>query len=171
MLTGLRLMLAPLMASSLLGDEPQRALAIFALAVVTDLADGRVARRRNEVTALGGFFDHMTDALFVATGLFVLADRGLVTHWLAPLLLAAFAQYTFDSRALAGRPLRASRLGRWNGIAYFVALGVPLTREGLGLAFPADVWVQGFAWLLVATTIASMLDRAWALAASRSPRD
>ena len=46
---------------------------------------------------------------------------------MAPLVLpglvaAAFVQYTLDSRALAGQRLRASALGRWNGIAYFVLL-------------------------------------------------
>ena len=35
---------------------------LFVVAVATDLADGRVARRRGEVTPLGGFADHAVDA-------------------------------------------------------------------------------------------------------------
>lgn len=167
-LTGLRLALAPGIASALLYREHGLALAVFCAAIATDLADGPLARRRGEATPFGGFFDHATDAVFVASGLGALAWLGGVPVWLAPLLLAAFVQYTLDSQALAGEPLRASRLGRWNGIAYFVALGTPVVRDGLGLGFPADALVRAFGWLLVASTLASMADRALALRARRS---
>jgi cardiolipin synthase (CMP-forming) len=135
------------------------ALACFALAVATDLADGRVARRFGEASALGGFLDHATDATFVATGIASLAYVGIAPAPLAPLVLAAFAQYALDSRALAGRPLRASALGRWNGIAYFVLLGIPVVRDGLTIGWPADALVRVLGWALVATTCASMTDR------------
>lgn len=65
-----------------------------------------------------------------------------------------------DSRALAGRRLRASGLGRANGIAYFVLLGIPLLRDALGLAAPGDAVVRGLGWVLVATTLLSMAERA-----------
>jgi len=156
------------MAWSLLQGRSSLALGVFAIAIATDFADGRVARIRGEATPFGGFFDHATDALFVATGLGVLAWQGLVPPWLSPLLLAAFVQYTLDSRALAGRPLRASRLGRWNGVAYFVALGTPVVRDALGLPFPPDTWVLGLGWGLVVSTVVSMLDRAVALGRSGS---
>lgn len=162
-LTAIRLVLAPCMAGALLQGRTGLALGIFTVAIATDFADGRVARMRDEATPFGGFFDHATDALFVATGLGALAHQGLVPPWLSPLLLAAFVQYTLDSRALAGRPLRASRLGRWNGVAYFVALGTPVVRDALGLPFPPDAWVFGLGWLLVVSTGVSMLDRALAL--------
>jgi phosphatidylglycerophosphate synthase len=142
------------------------AFACFWLAVTTDLVDGPVARRRGEVSAFGGFFDHATDAAFVATGLAALAYRGIVTPLLAPLVLLAFAQYALDSRVLAGRRLRTSKLGRWNGIAYYVLLGTPLTRNALGLDWPGYGFEALFAWVLVATTLFSMIDRAGALVLS-----
>ena len=79
------------------------------------------------------------------------------------LVLLAFAQYALDSRALAGASLRASRLGRWNGIAYFVLLGIPVIRDLLGLAWPGDGWVVALGWGLVASTVVSMGNRALAL--------
>jgi cardiolipin synthase len=171
-LTGLRLALAPVLVWALLLGEHTLAFACFWLAVATDLADGRVARRFGEATALGGLLDHATDALFVASGIGALAACGVAPVPLAPLVLAAFAQYALDSRALAGRPLRASALGRWNGIAYFVLLGTPVVRDALGLAWPPAALVRALGWALVATTCLSMLDRLAALARpTRSARE
>jgi len=148
---------------------------LFAVAAVTDLADGPLARRQRTVSALGGLFDHGTDALFVSAALAALASLGTVP-WALPVLVAsAFAQYTLDSRALAGRPLRTSALGRCNGIAYYVAVGIPFIAGALASGLPdpaagllAPLTPQGplpwlFGWLLVGSTLLSMADRAIAL--------
>jgi CDP-diacylglycerol--glycerol-3-phosphate 3-phosphatidyltransferase len=167
-LTGVRLGCAPLVAHAILAGQGAVAALLFVLAVVTDFADGPLARRRGEASPLGGLFDHATDALFVTTGLSALACHGVVP-WLLPLgVAAAFTQYAVDSKAVAGRPLRASFLGRWNGIAYFVALGIPVIRDGLGLGWPGDGLVLALGWALVATTAVSMADRGLALLRSRS---
>lgn len=158
-LTALRLLAAPALAAAVLAPLPWPALGLFGLAVATDLLDGRVARRWGEVTPLGGLLDHATDAAFVSLGLGALALRGEVPGALPCLVAVAFLQYALDSRVAAGRPLRASGLGRANGIAYFALLGVPLVREALGLAFPGPSVVGGLAWLLVVSTLLSMLDR------------
>jgi phosphatidylglycerophosphate synthase len=105
-LTGVRLALAPLLAWAVCAGAHALALACFVLAVGTDLADGRVARRFGEESALGGFLDHATDALFVASGLGALAVLGLAPAALPALVLAAFAS-TLDSR-----PLQAARCAR-----------------------------------------------------------
>ena len=162
-LTLLRLASAPVCALAILADARLAAFALFALAVATDFADGSVARRRGEESPLGGLLDHATDATFVALGLGALAHQGLVPTPLPFLVAAAFLQYVLDSRAIAGRPLRASQLGRWNGIAYFVLLGVPVVRDALGLGWPPAALVTILGWLLVAATLVSMLDRARAL--------
>jgi phosphatidylglycerophosphate synthase len=166
-LTASRLALTPVLAWAIASGLHALALACFALAVASDLADGRVARRRGEASALGGFLDHATDALFVASGIAALASRSLAPALLPVLVLASFAQYALDSRALAGRPLRASALGRTNGIAYFVLVGVPVVRDGLRVGWPSDALLPWLGWTLVATTCASMLDRALALRAAR----
>ena len=150
----------PPLVVAILAGSAAGACALFALAVATDLLDGRVARRFGEATPLGGLLDHCADATFVAAGLGALACRGDVPAPLPLLVAAAFLQYVLDSRALAGRRLRASGLGRVNGIAYFVLLGTPLVRDVLGLAAPGHAAVRGLGWLLVATTVASMAERA-----------
>jgi phosphatidylglycerophosphate synthase len=166
-LTALRLLCGPLLVLAIVNGAALAAFALFWLAVASDLLDGRVARRYGEVSALGGFLDHATDAAFVSLGLAALAARGEVPAVLPAAVALAFLQYTLDSRVVRGLALRASALGRWNGIAYFVLLGVPVVRDALGLAWPGTRLVLALGWLLVATSVLSMADRAWGLLRSR----
>lgn len=160
----LRLVVAPALGAAILAGRAELATALFALAVATDFADGAVARRYGESSPLGGLLDHAIDATFCVLGLAAHAAAGVVP-WPLPLLVAAaFAQYVADSKSLAGRPLRASRLGRWNGIAYYVAVAVPIVRDTLGWSWPGAALVWWLAAALVATTLTSMADRALALA-------
>jgi phosphatidylglycerophosphate synthase len=164
LLTAIRLLVIPLAVWAIVGQRWTMAAGLFVLAVITDLADGPVARRFRHASPFGGLFDHATDALFVTTTLGALAWLGLVNDWLPWLVLAAFLQYTADSRALAGAVLRTSFLGRANGIAYFVMVGIPVIRNALGWGWPPDAWIAVAAWVLVISTLASMLDRGLALA-------
>jgi CDP-diacylglycerol--glycerol-3-phosphate 3-phosphatidyltransferase len=137
------------------------ASALFALAIATDLADGRLARARGTASAFGRALDHGADFLFVCTGLAVAASTGAIP-WLLPALVAlAFAQYVVDSYVLhRARELRMSALGRWNGILYFVPLGgVLLVALGLEFLREPTRWV---AWTLVVATLASIADRTFA---------
>jgi phosphatidylglycerophosphate synthase len=169
-LTALRLVCGPLLVLALLQHAAFSAAALFWLAVATDLLDGRVARRFGESSALGGFLDHVTDAAFVSLGLAALALRGEAPALLPVLVALAFLQYTLDSRVIDGGALRASALGRWNGIAYFVPVGTVVVRDALGLAWPGRGVVLALGWLLVATTLLSMADRARALTRARRAR-
>jgi cardiolipin synthase len=171
-LTLARLAIVPFFALAVLESHAVVATALLALAITSDFADGTIARRRGETSALGGFLDHAADATLCTVGLAALASRGEVPGWLAPLVAAAFAQYALDSRALAGRPLRTSRLGRWNGIAYYVLVAVPVVRDALGLGWPGPDWTRAAGVLLVVSTLVSMGDRllAWRRpAAVRTP--
>lgn len=158
-LTALRFVSIPFLVRAIVAGETTLALGLFVLAVATDLVDGRVARHYGEASAWGGFLDHVTDAAFVAAGLGAVAWTGEGTPWLAPAVLLAFGQYTLDSRVPEGRPLRASSLGRWNGIGYFVVLGVPVVRDGLSLGWPPVAWTTTLSWLLLVSTAISMVDR------------
>ena len=158
-LSAVRLACAPGCVWAVAGLQWRIAAGLFVLAVVTDLLDGPVARRRGEVSPLGGLVDHATDAIFCTTVLGALAFADLVPLPLPVLVAAAFLQYTADSKALAGKALRTSRIGRYNGIAYFVLAGVPIVRNALGWAWPSDAIVLALGWILVATTLVSMFDR------------
>jgi phosphatidylglycerophosphate synthase len=158
-LTSMRLVAAPFFYWLIVSRFWWAACLIFWLAVVSDFVDGRLARARGESSALGGILDHASDATFVALGNLALVRAGWVSGLLPVLIIAAFLQYVFDSRILAGRELRASFLGRWNGIFYFVPPGVIVTREALGLAVPPDQLISVVGWALVVSSLISMADR------------
>ena len=158
-LTLVRLGLAPVLVHAVLVDAFGLAAVALGLAVATDLADGWVARRFDEVSPLGGLFDHAVDATFVTCGSAALAWQGLLPAPLPALIAIAFVQYALDSRFFPQAGLRGSSLGRWNGIAYYVAVGIPVVRDALGLRGPAASLVLAFGWVLVATSGLSILDR------------
>jgi phosphatidylglycerophosphate synthase len=133
-------------------------------AIASDYLDGPVARATGTVSARGQLFDHATDCLFVTAGLAGAAASGVVTPLLPILIPLAFTQYVVDSYVRhRQKRLRASRLGRWNGILYFaplVVIGVArLNVPGLAASFLLPA-ASAFAYALVASTVASMLDRA-----------
>lgn len=168
-LTAIRLLLVVPIGLLIAADHtraPVLAAIAILIAIATDLADGPIARRMGVATPMGGTFDHTTDFLFVASGMAGGVSRGVFPWILPTLVVAAFVQYFVDSRwLLKGRGLRGSRLGRYNGILYFVPIcGDTLVRLGLEFLRPA---VGLVCWLLVISTVVSIGQRAWALRQSR----
>jgi phosphatidylglycerophosphate synthase len=158
-LTLLRLLTAPVFAAAVSAGAPRLAVALFALAVATDLADGWVARRCGETSPRGELIDHAVDAIFVASGAAALATVGALPAVLPVLIACAFVQYALDSRLTGVRGLRGSALGRWNGIGYYAIVGTPVVRDALGLGWPGAGLVMALGWGLVASTLVSMGDR------------
>ena len=128
------------------------------VAVLSDIFDGKVARKQGNTSTLGGFFDHATDAILVTTSCFALAQSEFISFWLVWLIPVAFIQYSLDSRVLTGHALRSSALGRANGIGYFV-----LVCSAVGSRLLEWAWLQSiipmFSWALVASTAVSIADR------------
>jgi CDP-diacylglycerol---glycerol-3-phosphate 3-phosphatidyltransferase len=142
------------------GDKHSAIFAFVAwvLALITDFLDGPIARQRGTVTAASGTFDHTTDFLFVSSGLFAGALRGAFPWILPALITAAFAQYTIDSYWVHRQTkLRGSKLGRYNGILYFVPSIMDILIR-MGLRFLAPL-LTILVWLLVLSTLASMAQR------------
>jgi phosphatidylglycerophosphate synthase len=162
-LSALRLAIALPCAYSIWHEQWALAGALFVVAVATDVFDGIVARRRHEASPLGGLLDHSIDATFVTVTLGALAMIGAAPAPLPVLAITAFAQYVWDSKALTGAPLRASVLGRWNGIGYYALVGTATLKHALGADWLPDVAVVAAGWLLVLSTLVSMTDRALAL--------
>ena len=162
-LSVLRLIVALPCAYSIWTGSWRVAATLFVVAVVTDVFDGIVARRRGEVTVFGGLLDHTIDALFVTFTLAALAGLGIVPVLLPPLAISSFVQYVWDSKALSGAPLRASVLGRWNGIGYYVVVGTVVIKQALELTWPGQLLISSIAWAFVISTLLSMGDRAYAL--------
>ena len=113
-----RLVAAPYSLMVALDERWLLASVLFVGAVGSDLLDGYLARRAGKESALGGLLDHSADAIYVTLTLWALGHTGVIPGFLPFLIGCAFLQYVLDSRVMTGQPLRTSRLGRWNGIAF-----------------------------------------------------
>ena len=68
-LTMLRLALVPVFIVLFFRGQRTAALAVFCVASLTDLLDGQIARRTNQVTDFGKLFDPLADKLMVLSAL------------------------------------------------------------------------------------------------------
>ena len=170
LLTGLRLALALPLAIAFAQPDFLSAAPVallLAVAIASDYLDGVAARRLRTASASGQLFDHGTDCLFVTGSLTGAALAGSVPLALPVLITVAFSQYVLDSYWLQRRKqLRMSTIGRWNGIGYFVPLVVLATArlEVVPSLTPLLTTIaRGVAYVLVASTVVSIFDRATAV--------
>ena len=157
-----RLIIAPVTAWSIISDWWLTASFLLILAILSDLLDGPIARKKGQESSTGRLLDHSCDAFLVAVLLFVLTKTHEIPLMLPILVIVSFLQYVFDSKALTGERLRTSFLGRSNGICYFVLASLCIFTEALEINFP-DYLIVIFAWILITSTLLSMTERLWTL--------
>jgi len=113
-LTVLRIMLIPVVFKLVVNGSPW-AVAVFALAALTDLLDGPLARRSNNVTEVGRLLDPFADRLFISSIAFALYIRRLIPPlWALGLLVSRDAVILGGSiwLKLKGRRLAVTYLGK-----------------------------------------------------------
>ena len=76
-LTIIRLALIPVFIIVYYNGHPHQALAVFCLASFTDMLDGILARKLNQITDFGKLFDPLADKLMVLTALFCQGAAGI----------------------------------------------------------------------------------------------
>ena len=89
-ITILRILLIPVFMAFLLGRAPYGdwiAVVVFTIAALTDSVDGYLARKYNQVTVFGQFFDPLADKLLISAALVALVDQGKLSAWIVMIIL------------------------------------------------------------------------------------
>lgn len=130
-LTLLRVAMIPLFLVVLYWGFPGSsyvALVIFILASLTDLADGYIARRYNQVTDFGKFMDPLADKVLVVTAMLWFVECGRMPAW-------AVAIVIFREFAVSGMRLIAAERGRVIAAGWSGKVKTASTMVGLCLMF------------------------------------
>ncbi len=137
-LTMLRIILIPFMMFFYLADFIPYgigkiiAIAIFIIASLTDLLDGKIARKHNLVTDLGKFLDPIADKLLTATAfLLIMADGTIPAPWGVIVVAIIIArEYTVSAlrqiAATKGIVLAADMWGKIKTVVQMIALPVSM---------------------------------------------
>jgi len=102
LLSFLRILLVPVFLWFLLEELFLAAIAVLAVAGLTDFLDGFLARKLNQTTKLGKMLDPVADRLYIFATLLALSATGYVPWWLAGLVILR------DVLMLISLPLLAS---------------------------------------------------------------
>ena len=92
-LTTFRVILIPffvffMLAPDMTGINNYIAVAIFIVASLTDLLDGKIARKYNLVTNFGKFMDPLADKLLVCSAMICLIQTGQLAAWIVVIIIA-----------------------------------------------------------------------------------
>lgn len=121
-----RVALVPLVVIALLVGFPWHlwvAAALFLIASLTDLLDGRIARSRGNVTVFGTFIDSLADKLLVVCTLIALVQMDRVWGWVAMVVVAReFAVTGLRLVAAQDEVISASRSGKIKMVLQVVAV-------------------------------------------------
>ena len=126
------------------------AIAIFLVASLSDIIDGHLARRRNQVSTLGKFLDPVADKLLISAALIVLVEKHLAPSWAVVVIIGREFIIT-GLRSIAaseGIVIQAQNLGKvkmWAQCIAVVALLVAAANgnppvSNFGLDYPAAFW-------------------------------
>jgi len=119
------------------------ALAIFIIAALTDVADGIVARTRDQVTDFGKFMDPLADKVLTFAAMLWFVEIGLLPAWLV--LIVIVREFTVTGirlvAAAKGRVIAATISGK-------VKTGVTVGCL-IAMFLPLEPWMLTVCWVLI----------------------
>ena len=161
-LTVLRVCMIPFFVVMLLlnGGENQTyryiAAAIFIVASLTDMLDGKIARKYNLVTNFGKFMDPLADKLLVCSALICLVDLKQLPAWMViviisrEFIISGFRLVASDN----GIVIAASYWGKFKTVSQMFMIIVLIAD--LGGVF--DIVGTVLIWLSLILTVVSLID-------------
>ena len=160
-LTVLRVCMIPFFVVMLLlnGGENQTyryiAAAIFIVASLTDMLDGKIARKYNLVTNFGKFMDPLADKLLVCSALICLVDLKQLPAWMViviisrEFIISGFRLVASDN----GIVIAASYWGKFKSTFQMISVILLIVR------IPAlTVLTQICVWTALVLTVISLVD-------------
>ncbi len=155
-LTLLRIIAIPVFIVVLMMDHGYIATVIFIAAALTDMLDGKIARKYNLVTNFGKLMDPLADKLLVMSALVCLVELARVPGWMVIVILAREFAVTGLRQVAAseGIVIAAGMTGKIKTITQMIAIPLLLLDNWpcRYIGVPLD---QIFLWLAVIMTIVS----------------
>ena len=160
-LTTLRVIMIPFFVFFLLWQNGENrtfriiALALFIIASLTDLLDGKIARKYNLVTNFGKFMDPLADKLLVCSALICLIELNALPAWMViviisrEFIISGFRLIASDN----GVVIAASYWGKFKTTFQMISV-VLLILDIPALAFVTTICV----WIALLLTIVSLVD-------------
>ncbi|MCX7919764.1 MAG: CDP-diacylglycerol--glycerol-3-phosphate 3-phosphatidyltransferase [bacterium] len=139
------------------------ALLIFIAATLTDLYDGRIARKRKIITPFGSFFDPIADKLLISTVFICFVELRIMPAWMVVIIIGREFIIT-GLRILGakkGEVIPAGPLGKYKtvsqmatAIVILLYLAIKDTMRIYGTwNDQVDVWIYGAIYLLMVWTV------------------
>ena len=139
------------------------ALAIFIIASLTDLADGKIARKYNLVTNFGKFMDPLADKLLVCAALIALTEMGRIPSWIVIIIISrefiisGFRLIASDNHVV----IAASYWGKFKTTFQMVMICLMIVNNGYFLPHnqgELELVANIVMWIALALTVISLID-------------
>lgn len=133
------------------------ALVIYIVACLTDLADGKIARRYNLVTTFGKFMDPIADKILVVTALILFVEKGTLPA-VALIIIVAREFIVSGFRLIAVNKGVVIAAGMWGKVKTTVQM---IMTVAILIGLPYSFWniiCQVLIWASVALTVISLVD-------------
>jgi len=161
-LTIARMCMVPLFMIALMMNTPASRLiatVIFALASLTDMLDGKIARKYNMVTNFGKLMDPLADKVLTAAAMICLVELGDLAAWIAVVII--FREYLITGlRSVAASEnivVAANIWGKVKTVCQMIALMLLMVKPQIVdlCGINIGLWLM---YVAVALTIYSGLD-------------
>ena len=139
------------------------ALGVFAIAAITDTADGYLARKNKSVSKYGAFLDLLADKILVVGAMFALVEVGRAWSWVGIVIVAR--EFAFMSaRAVAAfqrKQLLSTRWGKFKMWVQCIAIGLAIMRFDVRIGMLIDEWMMVIAVLYTIVSAGFFFRRHW----------